>query len=510
MATPVQQVLGVCGAVAAEIQTLEIQERLDTIQDFAEMTSRDVTELAKELSRRNANAGRLIMPHKLIKNIKGLCFWALERTRTDQPLEAALFTAAALTEAKLQLAIREETTDSAPTIHMEKFKPTDWTQWSRDFQIYLSNHSGISHAPLDYVIRAHPPEAGTPSARELDLQRYPLTGIHYKEDNMRIYRILNPLITGSEAMTWTSAFERAQDGRGAWLAMVNHYEGGGQQEKRTSRAEAILTNLHYKNESSFSFEAFSTKLMDAFRDLNKGGIVKTPREQIKLLLSMVQVNCTSLDVLKAHVKHHFPTDLPGAIGYLSTEFAELFPDETFGLGRKRRYVNETNTGRSYQRTGGRGGRGRGGGGRGHGRGDGSYGGRSEASYGGRGENGIAADVQEHNGVYTLYGVDVTTCNRTFSPQEMTNLGGRGQRYIFDQRRLQGQGNERVIAATGTSHQNGGDDISAITQTTAGTGTNLPPPPTGISPPTSAQGDQRGSQNGSRFGSGHPQYSQPRH
>jgi hypothetical protein len=51
MATPVQQVLGVCGAVAAEIQTLEIQERLDTIQDFAEMTSRDVTELAKELSR---------------------------------------------------------------------------------------------------------------------------------------------------------------------------------------------------------------------------------------------------------------------------------------------------------------------------------------------------------------------------------------------------------------------------------------------------------------------------
>jgi hypothetical protein len=64
MATPVQQVLTVCGASDVEIQYLEVRERMDDISDFAEMNSRDITELAKDLGRRAA-AARLLMATSL-------------------------------------------------------------------------------------------------------------------------------------------------------------------------------------------------------------------------------------------------------------------------------------------------------------------------------------------------------------------------------------------------------------------------------------------------------------
>jgi uncharacterized membrane protein YgcG len=502
MATPVQQVLTICGATVIEIQYLEIRERMDVIPDFAEMTSRDVVELAKDLGRRNANA-RLLLPHKLIRNIKALCFWARERTLMNMTLDPDLFTAASLAKAKQDLAMREDTTDAAPPLQMEKFKASDWPRWSRDFVTYLSHHNGVVHAPLDYVVRPDTPPA-TPTDREALLQRYPLVGDHYKQDNMRVYRILNTLLTGTEATTWIRAFDRAQDGRAAWNALVAHYDGGGQQEKRIARAESTISQLHYKNESVFAFDNFSSQLLDAYRDLDKGGIARTEYEKVKALLPALQVNCSNIEVLKAHVKEHFRRDLQGALDYLSVEFAEIFPAVTFG---KRRHISDAHTDHrpnSYQRTGGRG---RGRGGRGSGRGGrGGRGGRfDDRSNGGGSYTGSLADeVQVINGVYTFFGVDVSDPSQTFSNDEMDRLGSKGQRYIFDQRRSQQE--PRSIAATGTHP---GDDMSSVGQHSApgpitnGTPTaiSLPPPPTGIQPPANPTIDQRGSQNGNRFGSG---------
>ena len=127
---------------------------MDVIPDFAEMTSRDVVELAKDLGRRNANA-RLLLPHKLIRNIKALCFWARERTLMNMTLDPDLFTAASLAKAKQDLAMREDTTDAAPPLQMEKFKASDWPRWSRDFVTYLSHHNGVVQRRRCCSLRAH-------------------------------------------------------------------------------------------------------------------------------------------------------------------------------------------------------------------------------------------------------------------------------------------------------------------------------------------------------------------
>jgi hypothetical protein len=47
--TDAQVVLGVCGANAAETQVLEITERLNTLDAYADITSKEVSDLAGKL-----------------------------------------------------------------------------------------------------------------------------------------------------------------------------------------------------------------------------------------------------------------------------------------------------------------------------------------------------------------------------------------------------------------------------------------------------------------------------
>ena len=75
--TPIQQVLNVCQANPAEIEALEVRERLDTLHDFAEMAADDVSTLASKLEKQTIADGRIILPQKLIKNIQALTFWHL-------------------------------------------------------------------------------------------------------------------------------------------------------------------------------------------------------------------------------------------------------------------------------------------------------------------------------------------------------------------------------------------------------------------------------------------------
>ncbi len=48
-----------------------------------------------------------------------------------------------------------------------------------------------------------------------------------------------------------------EDGRLAWWSLEDHYDGDGENAKRTSNAQADLKMLHYKgNEILFPFERF--------------------------------------------------------------------------------------------------------------------------------------------------------------------------------------------------------------------------------------------------------------
>ena len=62
--TPVQHVLTVCQANADEINAFEVTERLNTLDDYAELTNQDVKAIASKLEKRTVANGRVLLPSK--------------------------------------------------------------------------------------------------------------------------------------------------------------------------------------------------------------------------------------------------------------------------------------------------------------------------------------------------------------------------------------------------------------------------------------------------------------
>ena len=95
------------------------------------------------------------------------------------------------------------------------------------------------------------------------------------------------------AWVWLEKFDPTSDGRKAWMALVEHYDGYGELNKRTTRAKEELMKLHYKDEKAFSFERYITKLKELFRVLDKDTHEKySPRRQGEFMLHGI----TSTDV----------------------------------------------------------------------------------------------------------------------------------------------------------------------------------------------------------------------
>ena len=440
-----------------------------------------------------------MIPAKVIKNIQVLCFWARERERAGQPLLAADFTAAALAEAKETMRLRDEMQQEALSIKPDKFRPNQWTEWSKHFTSYLSHTKGVQYAPLDYVICTEPPHTAPANMnqRERALYQLPLNGRHCIDDNNTVYRLLCDLLIGTPGYVWVEQYDQSQNGRDAWMALVEHYEGGGQREKHESSALATLRSLHYKNESVFSFEDFSRKLVRAYRDLEGTEEAYTPYNKVQTLLTKIEITLPLVEVAKAHVRSNHRLDIDAAIAYLSTEFAKIFADAmSFRRGRSQIHgtSDDRDDGRHIRQ---------------------------------RTDDG---PTRRPDGTFHFFGVDVTEVCRDFSDQEMSDLGPRGQAYIFQERRNMGfrRGGTRPGCATGqgrgrgrgrftgryvgrlptriSASQQQRDDVSNITDSVQlpSTPTVQPPQPptTSTAATTVTQTDSNtGSRNGTSFGAG---------
>ncbi len=60
-----------------------------------------------------------------------------------------------------------------------------------------------------------------------------------------------------------------ENGRAAFWAWFNHYNGQGELSKQTSLAKSRVESLHYKNEQRMSFEKYTELLTKCFTTLDK-------------------------------------------------------------------------------------------------------------------------------------------------------------------------------------------------------------------------------------------------
>ena len=62
-------------------------------------------------------------------------------------------------------------------------------------------------------------------------------------------------------------FDVSKDGRGAWKALNEHYNGSGHVSCRVEYAKAKLEKLHWSNDAVSSYEKYSTAMKQCFIDL---------------------------------------------------------------------------------------------------------------------------------------------------------------------------------------------------------------------------------------------------
>lgn len=144
--------------------------------------------------------------------------------------------------------------------------------WTESFNDYLHRVIGVRSIPLAYVIRdkvdvipiqapqhaANQPYAAIHGSIESELIARALhTHGLYRTDNQAVYYKLEEATRGTSYAASIKPFQRAKDGRNAWLALKNQYAGKDKWEAELKRCDALIHERKWKGQTSYGLERFT-------------------------------------------------------------------------------------------------------------------------------------------------------------------------------------------------------------------------------------------------------------
>ena len=258
------------------------------------------------------NTGHVISA-RAENNLKLAAYFLRFKERTSRTVTAAdvvLDDVRALKTHKLWEETHEDV-DDKPEIN-EK----DWPRTIEAMEEYFRGCLGTSSKiPLAYVIRkeeapsADPPAPGWTSKAEELIGRAPIRAganyvPNYLADNVKVWELLSGLTRNHACWTYCKPFMRARDGRGAFLALRNHFLGPNNVDNMATTAEKKLSNATYTSEKRrWNFEKFVTLHKDQHIILE--GLVEhgyagiDERSKVRYLLEGIKTS--ELDVVKSHI-----------------------------------------------------------------------------------------------------------------------------------------------------------------------------------------------------------------
>jgi hypothetical protein len=151
-------------------------------------------------------------------------------------------------------------------------------KWTEAFSDNMNRVIGVRTIPLAYIIR---PEVQVPAAAPPLTQGEPHSNEHgsveaeliarashnhalYRDDNAAVYFKLEEATRGTQYAASIKTFQRAKNGRGAWLALTSQYAGVDKWEAEIKRQEQLLHTRIWKGQSSFALESFITQHRNAY------------------------------------------------------------------------------------------------------------------------------------------------------------------------------------------------------------------------------------------------------
>jgi hypothetical protein len=371
------------------------------------VTSDQIKQVCK-LTRENAGNP---VPINIIQQqlLLAMRHWVINRQRLGLEVNAADFTAATAYE-QSQLMVRLQEDDAAADKEVvakmpDKFKqPSQWKVFAELMETYLSQLKGCGRVPLNYVIRKIAiPVPGTIFATEEEqaVAIAPLTGDQYNKDNAKVYGILKHLCLEGPGRSYILDFDRVKNGRGAWLAMHNHYEGDSFRNHSKDEAYSMLDHLHYEGErKGFTFEKFFEKHNECFLELSRHNEPVYEEKKVRDFLN--RINAQELQAAKQQVRcdANMSSNFLAAANFIALSVIPAKQSSRHVAATSTDWISQT--GRGGRGKGGRGNNGRqGGGGRGHNqsKGRGNYQNRGHGrSSGGQGRGGRSGG--NNTGYYT--------------------------------------------------------------------------------------------------------------
>jgi len=334
-------VLTIVGITEENIRTQIIEnEGFTSIQDFLVMDAdKDVESMANRMGRRPA-ASQVSLSTVSIKRLQAYIWWLRDRNKCGQPITAAAFTAEELTNALQQKTYRKELAEGvAPSIkELAKFDPDTFEQAEDAFENFLSRNFGVNKEPLSYVICSDTAPTEFESTEQERMYQLPLTGPAFELDNKTTYKHLKAFLTETEGCVWIEPYKASENGRAAYQAWTNHYNGQGELNKLTKKAKALLDSLFYKNERALPFETVSQKMNKCFQVLQKDPDQQlSQRQQVEYLQKALQPEDTQLKAAIPIISSQHANNFVAACAFFSSEVSRIHGEaQNAYQGRKRR------------------------------------------------------------------------------------------------------------------------------------------------------------------------------
>ena len=189
-------------------------------------------------------------------NIKLASFVARHHRRISRVMTPAGTTMAVLR--RYRELYEEEKAYEVPDNNIE-LDMKDWAKNIDSIKDYLGIRLGRTKIPLAYIVRKEvvvPPAADDPQDDYITHQDEMIarashdvaTNEAYPYDNRMVWDLIAGWVRDTECWIHVKPFQRRRDGRGAYLAIYNHYLGVNTVNNQARAAEARLNKLEYKSE----------------------------------------------------------------------------------------------------------------------------------------------------------------------------------------------------------------------------------------------------------------------
>ena len=287
-----------------------------------------------------------------VQRLQGFAWWITHMTLRGLPLILAAFDGVTLDDSIEQSKLDNDAED-ADIDKPSKFKMSEWDQFEDDLYLYLTTLRNARTAPLVYVNRKDIDPTEILSTDDEIIYHAPLQGNTFNRDTKRVIQIIRELTNGTDAEEWIKGLKC---GRQAMQALQLHYDGDAAGKSKIQAAKDGLEKIHYRNESTFSFEKYVTRLKKNFNVLEKKSKELDEDDKVEYLLENCRCNDREFQNEVTVCRATKATTFDEAATYMQTQINRLFP-QTELRSRYTRKIRSAQRGRGRDR--GRGGRGRG-------------------------------------------------------------------------------------------------------------------------------------------------------